>query len=540
MRLIRPTRQRLAAAALVLLAGCGGGATDNARVGGIELTPAAATVRTGASLPISASVRDESGNIVNGAQLFWSSSDTSIATVSSAGVVLARSPGSAKVAVSALGVSATATVTVSNREVAAVQVTPAAVTVLVGATTPLSARTTDAQGQELAGRVIAWTTDNQAIATVNAQGIVSGQAAGTARITATSEGKTGSAVVTVQSVPVASVVVTPARDTLTIGETVQLVGTARDANNLTLSGRSFTWSSANNSIVSVSSTGLVTANGIGSTTVQATSEGRNGTATLVVVQRPVETVTLTPASGSVVVGGTLALTARTADASGNTLSGRPVAFSTSNGAIAAVNTSGVVTGVATGTVTITATSEGKTGTAEVRVDPQPVSTVQVAPPTGTLTIGDNLQLTATARTSSGAVVSGRTVTWRSGAPSIASVSATGQVTALTEGTAIVIADVDGVTGSSTITVRRAAVATVTLTPAADTITRFVGAVQLTATLRDSKGAIITGRTITWTSSDEQVAFVSSSGRVSAGSRIGIATITATVEGVSGTARITVR
>ncbi|HYW29959.1 MAG TPA: Ig-like domain-containing protein [Gemmatimonas sp.] len=531
-------RRRWAAVAIMLVASCGRGITDDAGVRRIELTPASATIRTGASLPISATVRDESGTIVNGAQLFWSSSDTSIATVSSAGVVLARKPGAAKVAVTALGVSATAAVTVSNREVAAVQVTPAAVTVRVGASTPLSARTSDAQGADLTGRVVAWTTDNAAVASVNADGVVSGQAAGTATITATSEGKSGSAVVTVQLVPVATVHVSPSLDTLTIGESVQLAATTRDANGVTLNGRSIGWTSANGNVVGVSSTGLVTANGLGSTTVQATAEGRSGTATLVVVQRPVATVTLTPGNGSVVVGGTLALAVRTTDAAGNTLAGRAVSYTSSNNAVATVGATGVVSGQSAGTVTITATSEGRSGTAQVRVDPQPVNTVEVAPSAGTVIIGDNLQLTASARSSSGALLTGRAVTWRSGAPGIVGVSTTGLVTALTEGIAIVTAEVEGVMGSSTITVRRATVAAVTLSPATETLS-LLGSVQLTPTVIDGNGNILTGRTVSWTSSDNLVALVSSTGRVSA-LKNGVATITATVEGVSGTSRITVR
>ena len=130
------------------------------------------------------------------------------------------------------------------------------------------------------------------------------------------------------------------------------------------------------------------------------------------------------------------------------------------------------------------------------------------------------------------------MTWRSGAPSVATVSNTGLVSAVTAGTAVIVADVEGVTGSSTITVRIPAVASVTVTPANPTIA-VAGTVQLFATLRDSRGNLLSDRSVAWSSSDESIAFVTSSGSVLA-FRVGAVTITATSEGVSGTARITVR
>src|SRR6185295_4046668 len=68
-----------------------------------------------------------------------------------------------------------------------------------GATRQLSAVTKDAQGNTLSGRALIWTSDNQAVATVSATGLVSAISAGTATISATSEGKTGGSAATVQA-----------------------------------------------------------------------------------------------------------------------------------------------------------------------------------------------------------------------------------------------------------------------------------------------------------------------------------------------------
>ena len=526
-------------AGLAAFVACGGSdVTDGPRPGSISLAPASATMRAGTTLPLTVAVRDAAGKSMIAPTVFWSSSDTSVAGVSQAGIVSARAPGAATIAVTALGLSATSSIRVENRAVATVQVTPAAVSVRVGSTAPLAVRTFDSEGQELTGRTVTWSTGNAGAATVNGQGTVLGVSAGTATITATSEGRSGAAVVTVTAVPVATVVLSPALDTVQVGDTRQLAASARDAAGNTLPGRTFTWNSTDTRVATVSSTGLVTAVGPGTTTVRATSEAQVGNATIVVRERPVAQVALSPAIGSVVTGGTLQLTARTTDAAGNLLTGRVVTYASSNTMLATVDANGLVTARAPGTVTITATSEGRIGTAFVRVDPVPVAVVDVAPSNATVSTGSTVQLVATPRSAAGVTLTGRQTAWRSGAPSIASVSTTGLVTGLTPGTAVVIADIEGVTGSSTVTVRVPAVASVVVTPSTATLSPQE-AVQLSATTRDGLGNALAGRNITWTSSDDSIAFVTSSGSVLA-FRAGVAIITATSEGVSGTARITVR
>src|SRR5437867_712169 len=82
---------------------------------------------------------------------------------------------------------------------------------------------------------------------------------------------------------------------------------------------------------------------------------------------PVASMTVSPASTSVPVGATAQLSAVTTDSAGNTLPGLGVAWTSNNAAVAAVSGSGLVTSVATGTATITATSEGQSGTATITV-----------------------------------------------------------------------------------------------------------------------------------------------------------------------------
>lgn len=523
---------------IVALAACAESAVESIPVASIDVTPDTATVRAGGSLSMSARVLDSTGATIDVGGVVWSSSNASVASVSSAGVVTALLPGTARIAVSAGGKSATADITVAARDVASVVVNPPTLSIRVGVSTPLQVLTLDAEGGTLTGRAVTWNSSAPAIATVSASGVVTGVAAGAATITATSEGRVGQAAVTVTLPPVQTVTVSRALDTIGVTGSVTKTAVLRDASNTVLTGRALSWSSSNVAVATVSSTGNVLGLAPGTVTISATSEGRIGNSTVVVLARLASAVILTPATTTLIVGVTQQLSAQITDAQGNLLTGRPIAYASDAPSVASVSASGLVTALAPGTARITATSEGKTGVSTVQVIPVPVASVQVTPSTATLLTGGTQQLTATPRSAAGAVLTGRAVTWATGAPGIATVSATGLVSAIAPGTALILATIDGVTQSATITVNAPAIASVTITPSAPVIDPF-GSVQLTATPRDAAGTALTGRVITWSSADELTAFVSSTGLV-VGFKSGTVLITATSEGVSASTLVRVR
>lgn len=146
--------------------------------------------------------------------------------------------------------------------------------------------------------------------------------------------------------------------------------------------------------------------------------------------RPVATVRLTPDSTGAFVGATTTLTATLLDAAGDTIRQRTAAISVvpADTAIASVTAAGVVTGRAVGTARIVASSEGQTDTTRVTVTLRPVATVTVTPADTTVRVGNSVQLTATLRAANNAVLTGRTITWASSDPAIATVNASGRVT----------------------------------------------------------------------------------------------------------------
>src|SRR5262249_5708015 len=174
--------------------------------------------------------------------------------------------------------------------------------------------------------------------------------------------------------------------------------------------------------------------------------------TLTVGTAAVQTVTVSLGSASLIPGQTTQASAVVTDALGNVLTGRTVTWSSLDPTIASVSATGVVTAVATGSVIIRATSEGKTGDATETVGVDPVASVTATFATASLNPGQTTQATAVARDASGNVLNGRQVAWSSLNTSVATVSISGVVTAVSAGTATIRATIESQTGDATLTV----------------------------------------------------------------------------------------
>ena len=168
----------------------------------------------------------------------------------------------------------------------------------------------------------------------------------------------------------------------------------------------------------------------------------------------VASVSITPSQATLTVGATIALQATPRDGSGQPLEGRSVAWLSSNATVATISPNGLVTAVSPGAVAISATSEGKTGRAELTLVPVPVpggpvDRVEIDVAALTLEEGGTRQLNAMAKDADGNVVSGRAVQWTSSDPGVATVDAVGRVTAVRAGGAVIRARVDGKTAEAT-------------------------------------------------------------------------------------------
>lgn len=167
----------------------------------------------------------------------------------------------------------------------------------------------------------------------------------------------------------------------------------------------------------------------------------------------------------------------------------------------------------------------------------PVANVTVSLPHTNPRVGETLQAAALALDASGAVLSGRAVTWESTANDVASVSAGGLVTAVSPGTATIRATAEGKSGSIVISVTPVPVTSVSLDIGVGSVV-VGGTLQATATPKDSLGRPLIGRTASWTSQDPTILTVSNSGLV-LGRKAGAANVTASVDGVVASSRVTI-
>ena len=511
----------------------------------VTVTPDALSMFVGDTHQLVVALQDSAGGTLSqtGHTVTWSSSSPGVAGVTSGGLVSATAPGPAVITAKVNAQTGTATVTVALVPVATVVVTPSLDTLIVGAAVQLSAVTQDAGGNPLSGRSVAWASSDESVAIVSSSGRVVSQSAGSVTITATSEGKVGASTIVVIPVPVATVTVAPATQSVIVGSaTPAFTATTKDAGGHVLTGRAVTWSSSDANTATIdASTGIATGVAVGSVTITATSEGKTGTASLTVTAVPVATVTVAPPTQSVDVGATTpAFTVTLKDGGGNVLTGRTVTWSSSDNATATIDNSGVATGVAPGTVTITATSEGKTGTATLTVNPIAVSSVTVAPPSMSIVDG-TIALTAFSATTKDAanhILTGRVITWASSNNAIATIDNLGKTTGQSPGTVTITATSEGKSGTASLTVTPAPVATVAVAPSTQSVVAGSSTPAFSTTLKDGNGNVLTGRVVTWSSSDNGIATINASG-VATGVAPGTVTITATSEGKTGTASLTV-
>ncbi len=191
-------------AAAALAKGCGDGDSpiapppDPPRPTTVSVSPATDELTAwGATVQLSAEVRDQNARVVGGATVTWTSSASSVATVDASGLVTAAGNGMATITASAGSASGSAVVTVTQ-SVESVVVSPSEETIALGNTLQLTPEAFDENGHAVAGAEFSWESSDVAVATVNAGGLVTAIAEGVATITASAGSASGSAVVTVR------------------------------------------------------------------------------------------------------------------------------------------------------------------------------------------------------------------------------------------------------------------------------------------------------------------------------------------------------
>ena len=499
---------------------------------GISLNRTSATINNGETLQLTASV---SPSNVNNSAVTWSSSDTNIATVNNSGLVTAKSRGTVTITATTTdgsNLSANCNITV-NQLATGITLNKTSATINNGETLQLTATVLPSN---VTNANVTWSSSNTSVATVSSDGLVTAKSCGNATITATTTDGTNlsaSCSVTVNQLAT-GITLNKTQATINNGETLQLTATVSPGN---ASNSAVAWSSSNTNVATVSSNGLVTAKSSGNATITATTtDGSNLSANCNITVNQLATgITLNKTSATINNGETLQLTATVLPSN---VTNANVTWSSSNTNVATVSSSGLVTAKSRGNATITATTtDGTNLSASCSVTVNQLATgITLNKTQATINNGETLQLTASVSPSN---TNNSTVIWSSSDTSVATVSSSGLVTAKSRGSATITAtttDGSDLSASCSVTVNQLAIG-ISLNKTQATLVDGT-TLQLTATVSPSNA---NNKTVTWSTSNSNVATVSSSGLVTA-QNPGTTTITVTTtdgSNLSATCQVTV-
>ena len=506
--------------------------TVTQQVGEIRLSADKTTLKVGGTAKVTANVLPE--NASNKGVTFTSSHST-VATVDANGNVQAASAGTTTItATAADGKGAYGTITIKVEDMATgVTLSPTSKELKVNETAQLAASVLPAT----ANQGIKFTSSDETVATVSETGLVTARKEGTAVITATAaDGSEKSASCTIKvgatavDVPVTGITLDQPEITIEVlKDAKQLKATVEPAN---ATNKDVVFSSSNTNVAVVSNTGLVTAINNGTATITVTSKENPSIMAkcLVKVGAPVlvTDVTVQPAELNLKTDGTYQLSVSVLPSNADE---RGVTFESSNTAVATVSASGLITAKGPGTATITVTakdSSGKKATCTVTVT-QPVKGVTVSP-SSVVIQKDNVQkLTASVVPEN---ATNKKLIYKSSNETVAVVSNDGIITARSEGWAtITVCSEENQAIYGTCTVKVGLPVYVTkITLDTTNVTMWAGATrQLGVSIEPANADI---KTVTYGSSNPDVATVSSNGLITAKKK-GTATITVTATDGSG-------
>lgn len=288
----RRQRRLVACTAIVLLGGCGSDPAGPSptppvivpteTLARIDVAPTSVTLAVGDTVRLVATARSTSGAAMPAAAITWQSANPAVASVTAQGLVTAIAPGGPVAFTATSGaVQGTAQVTVTPAPVASITIAPASATLTVGETQTLAATLRDARGTLLTDRAVSWSSSNSAVASVSQGGAVTAVGiGGPVSITATSEGRTASAAVTVRPVPAARVVLTAPGAEFNDPSTVTVSVQVQDAAGQNLTGRTVTWTSDSVHVATVDASGVVRSVRAGVTRIRARVDNVEGTLVL--------------------------------------------------------------------------------------------------------------------------------------------------------------------------------------------------------------------------------------------------------------------
>ncbi|MBO7487641.1 MAG: Ig-like domain-containing protein, partial [Bacteroidales bacterium] len=308
-------------------------------------------------------------------------------------------------------------------------------------------------------------------------------------------------------IPVVSITLNKTTMSLDKGNSETLVATVSPDN---ATDKTVTWRSSDVAIAGVDQNGKVTAVDTGTATITAKAGEKESTCVVTVTLPivPVESITLDKTSVTLEKGEAMALTATVKP---DNATDKTVVWSSSDAAVAKVDQSGIVTAVSEGTATIMAKAGEKEATCAVTVTIPiiPVESITLDRLSVTIEEGQTTTLVATVVPDD---ATDKTILWNSSNIDIVTVD-NGLVTSVSEGTATVTATAGDKSASCTVTVKKQVIAITSVTLDRTTLNLTKGSSEsLVATVKPDDA---TDKTVTWKSSNTNVASVDQTGKVTA-------------------------
>lgn len=420
--------------------------------------------------------------------------------------------------------------------VSGITLSPSQVVLNIGQTSQLTATVTPASA---GNKTLSYTSSNSQVATVNSQGLIAAITAGTTNITAgATDGSnvTATTLVTVLSggtiIPVTNLTLTQTSGTLHPGETVQLIPVFTPSN---ATDQTCIWSSSDTSIATVSNQGLVTVlqryGTVRITAVSNSNRARSARYNLSVTV-PVSSITLSATTIALGINQSRTVVATVLP---NNAGNKTVRWTSGNSLVATVNANGNITGRANGVAIVTATTQdmGLRATVAVTVTTL-VQGVTLNQPFVSINVGSTFQAVATTVP---ATATNQNVSWFSSSSAVATVSQTGLITGVNNGSAIVsVVTQDGNRRANMTVLVTTQVTGMTIVPSTLRIPRGMSS-MLTPIFQPPNAS---NTAIIWSSSNNAIASVTRRGVVRAGNNVGTVIITATTtSGITASCQVTI-
>jgi hypothetical protein len=550
------------------LAGVSGSTTltvSSAVLVSLEVTPHDPAIALGASQQFAATGTFSDGTIQDlTTQVVWDSSTVAAQVSNAAGTNgLADSLALGSVAISAThsGVTGSTTLTISGATLVSIAVTPTDPAIALGTAQTFTATGTFTDGslQDLTADVT-WSSSDASIAAVanaaGSEGFASSIATGTTTISAERSGVTGSTTLAVSSATLVTIEVTPSHPSAALGTTQAFVATGIYTDSTTQDiTADVTWASSDLTVASVSnaadSRGRATTGSVGSTTITATLEGHSGSTTLLVSGAALVAIAVSPDTAELAKGTSQAFAALglLSDGTRQDLTDQ-VTWSSSDDSIATVSNAGargLVIGGGVGSVVISATFAGVSGSAAVDVSAATLVSIDVSPFAPSIAKGTVVQFSAVGNYSdSSAQDLTSQVAWSTSEGGIATISnasgSQGLATGVSAGSATISAELAGFADSVDLDVTAATLDALQLTPTDPSVPRGIACTFHATGVFSDAGIQDVTPLVTWSSSDTAVATISNAaGSQGFAQSVGSGTtvITATRSGKSVTTVLTV-